>query len=181
MKPASIMLTLAQALRAPTPETCDPLRLPPLRSRFFMIAFPLGGTTEISGCRCGSLSVGLPYVKPNAVQWPFGCRRGSASGHARAAPARCEARACPPSGKLRPMRTRSTVKLVREGGFLARAPVALVEDGTAWSPYLTSADCRKLDAVRLALRRGDFAAAVRHGRVFQMKLIADYPLPEGEA
>jgi hypothetical protein len=54
------------------------------------------------------------------------------------------------------MRTRSTVKLVREGDFLAEVPVALVENDTAWLPYLTIEDATKLDEVRL----GRSAAAI---------------------
>jgi hypothetical protein len=58
----------------------------------------------------------------------------------------------------------------RAAGFLAEA--ALTEDDTAWSPTLTPADCRKLDEVRLALRRRDLPAAARHARLFAMKQIA---------
>jgi hypothetical protein len=42
----------------------------------------------------------------------------------------------------------------------------LIEDDTAWSPYLSPDDARKLDAVRQALRRGDIAEAAKHDRVF---------------
>ena len=34
--------------------------------------------------------------------------------------------------------------------------------------YLSLDDAKKLDAVRLALRAGDVAAAARHGRVFEL-------------
>jgi hypothetical protein len=33
-------------------------------------------------------------------------------------------------------------------------------------------DARKLDAVRLALRRGDIAEAAKHGRVFKLTPVA---------
>jgi hypothetical protein len=33
-------------------------------------------------------------------------------------------------------------------------------------------DAKKLEAVRLALRRGDVAEAAKHGRVFELKPIA---------
>jgi hypothetical protein len=46
--------------------------------------------------------------------------------------------------------------------------VELIEDNTAWSPYLSPADVSKLDAVRVALRRGDIAEASKHGRVFTL-------------
>jgi hypothetical protein len=65
--------------------------------------------------------------------------------------------------------TRKTTKLIHEGKYAAEVPVELVEDDTAWSPYLTPEDVRKLDAVRLALRRGDLAEASKHGRVFELR------------
>lgn len=37
------------------------------------------------------------------------------------------------------------------------------------SPYLSPEDVRKLDTVRLALRRGDVAEAAKHSRVFELK------------
>jgi hypothetical protein len=61
--------------------------------------------------------------------------------------------------------SKKTTKLVREGNYTADVPVELIEDDTAWSPYLSIDDVRKLDAVRLALRRGDVAEASRYGRV----------------
>jgi len=57
-------------------------------------------------------------------------------------------------------------------GAAAEVPVELIEDDTAWSPYLTPEDIRKLDTVRLALRRGDIAEAAKHGRVFELKPVA---------
>jgi hypothetical protein len=64
--------------------------------------------------------------------------------------------------------TRKRTKLVHEGKYAAEVNVELIEDDTAWSPYLSPADTRKLDAVRLALRRGDIAEAAKHGRVFEL-------------
>lgn len=66
------------------------------------------------------------------------------------------------------MTTRRTRKLIREGKYAAEVPVELIEDETAWSPYLSLDDAKKLDAVRLALRAGDVAAAAKHGRVFEL-------------
>ena len=66
------------------------------------------------------------------------------------------------------MTTRRTNKLIREGKYAAEVPVELIEDETAWSPYLSLDDAYKLDAVRLALRAGDVAAAAKHGRVFEL-------------
>ena len=38
--------------------------------------------------------------------------------------------------------------------------------------YLPAADVRKLDDVRLALRRGDLKAAAKLGRVFELRPVA---------
>lgn len=67
---------------------------------------------------------------------------------------------------------RKTIKLVHEAGYAAEVEVTLVEDGHEWSPYVEPADVRKLDEVRLALRRGDLKAAARLARIFELKPIA---------
>jgi hypothetical protein len=64
--------------------------------------------------------------------------------------------------------TRTRSKLIHEGKYAAEVPVDLIEDDTAWSPYLSPDDVRKLDTVRLALRRGDIAEASKYGRVFEL-------------
>jgi hypothetical protein len=69
--------------------------------------------------------------------------------------------------------TRKTVKLIHEGHYAAEVPVELIEDDTGWSPYLSVEDAKKLDTVRLALRRGEIAEAAKHGRVFELKPIAN--------
>ena len=63
---------------------------------------------------------------------------------------------------------RKSSKYVHEGKYAAEVPVDLIEDDTAWSPYLSPDDARKLDTVRLALRRGDIAEAAKYGRVFEL-------------
>jgi hypothetical protein len=65
-------------------------------------------------------------------------------------------------------KARQKTKLVREGKYAAEVAVEVIEDNTAWSPYLSPADVRKLDAVRVALRHGDIAEASKHGRVFAL-------------
>jgi len=67
---------------------------------------------------------------------------------------------------------RKRTKFIHEGKYAAEIPVELIEDDTAWSPYLTPEDVRKLDAVRLALRKGDIEAAAKHGRVFELTPVA---------
>ena len=68
--------------------------------------------------------------------------------------------------------TRSSREFIHEGKYAAEIPVELIEDGTAWSPYLTPTDITKLDTVRLALRRGDVAEAAKYGRVFELTPVA---------
>jgi hypothetical protein len=64
--------------------------------------------------------------------------------------------------------TRIRTRLIHEGKYAAEVPVELIEDDTAWSPYLSPEDVNKLDTVRLALRRGDVATASKYGRVFEL-------------
>jgi hypothetical protein len=58
------------------------------------------------------------------------------------------------------------------GRYAAEIPVELIEDDTRWSPYLSPEDAKMLDAVRLALRRGDIVEAAKHGRVFELTPVA---------
>ena len=69
-------------------------------------------------------------------------------------------------------RTRASKKFIHEGKYAAEVPVELIEDDTAWSPYLSPDDVRKLDNVILALRRGDIGEAAKYGRVFELKPVA---------
>lgn len=68
--------------------------------------------------------------------------------------------------------TRPSKEFIHEGKFAAEVPVDLIEDETAWSPYLSPDDARKLDAVRLALRRGDLSEAAKYGRIFELTPVA---------
>jgi hypothetical protein len=68
--------------------------------------------------------------------------------------------------------TKKRTKLIHEGKYAAEVPVELIEDDTAWSPYLSPEDVRKLDTVRLALRRGDIAEAAKFARVFELTPVA---------
>lgn len=68
--------------------------------------------------------------------------------------------------------TRKSLKLIHEGKYAAEVPVELIEDETAWSPYLAPEDVRKLDTVRLALKRSDVAEAAKYGRVFELTPVA---------
>jgi hypothetical protein len=65
-----------------------------------------------------------------------------------------------------------SVKLVREGTYIAEVEVTLIEEAHPWAPFLSRDDIRKLDEVRLALRRGDLKAAAKLGRVYELKPVA---------
>jgi hypothetical protein len=68
------------------------------------------------------------------------------------------------------MRTRRTVEFVHVGKYAAEVPVELIEeDGeSGWSPYLSFADAKKVEAVRLALEGGDVAEAAKVARVYEL-------------
>ncbi len=68
--------------------------------------------------------------------------------------------------------TRKSTEFIHEGKYAAEVPVELIEDGTAWSPYLSPEDAHKLDAVRLALRQGDVAEDSKYARVFALMPLA---------
>ena len=70
------------------------------------------------------------------------------------------------------MRRRKKTKYVHEGQYVAEVNVDLIEDGGAWSPYLSIDDAYKLDDVRDALRRGDLVSASQYGRIFELRLVA---------
>jgi hypothetical protein len=74
--------------------------------------------------------------------------------------------------RLKENMTRKSTKFLREGGYAAEVPIELIEELGGWSPYLSIDDARKIEEVRLALRRGDVAPASRYGRVFEVTPIA---------
>lgn len=61
-----------------------------------------------------------------------------------------------------------TVEFVQAGAYAAEVPIDLIEDELGWSPRMSLADAEKLEAVRLALKRGNVATAAKHGRVFEL-------------
>jgi hypothetical protein len=70
------------------------------------------------------------------------------------------------------MNARKTTKLVHEGRYAGEVEVELLEDEHEWAPYLSLADAKKLDEMRLALREGNLKAAARLGRVYELKPVA---------
>ena len=61
---------------------------------------------------------------------------------------------------------------MREGQYAAEVEVELIVTGQGWSPYLSFEDGNKFDQVRLALRRGDLAAAAKLARVYELTPLA---------
>jgi len=66
------------------------------------------------------------------------------------------------------MTTRRQTKLLHEGSFLAEVDVELIESDDAWAPYLSPQEVRRLDDIRLSLRRGEVAAVAKIARVFRL-------------
>ena len=63
-----------------------------------------------------------------------------------------------------------TTEIVREGRYVAEVDVTLIETEGGWSPYLSLADASRLEAVSLALKRADIAAARQlGGRVYELR------------
>jgi hypothetical protein len=69
-------------------------------------------------------------------------------------------------------RIESLAKLVVEGVYAAEVDVELVHTRDEWSPCLSLSDAEKLDAVRLALKRGDLQTASTLARVFELIPVA---------
>jgi hypothetical protein len=67
---------------------------------------------------------------------------------------------------------RKSTELIHEGKYAAEVPVELHYSEESWSPTMSLDDARRLEAVRLALRRGDIAEASKHGRVFELTPVA---------
>ena len=70
------------------------------------------------------------------------------------------------------MSMRSRTKYIHEGKYVAEVAIELVEDDSAWSPYLSLDDAEKLDDVRAALARGDVVTASKLARVYTLQPVA---------
>jgi hypothetical protein len=66
------------------------------------------------------------------------------------------------------MSSKETTRLVHVGEFVAEVLVTLIVSDDEWSPYLSVEDAKKLDAVRVALKRQDLRDASRYARVFRL-------------
>jgi hypothetical protein len=69
-------------------------------------------------------------------------------------------------------RERTTIKHIHEGNLAADVAITLHYDQTGWDPTIDRGDVEKLDRVRLALRRGDVAAAAKEAKVFELMPLA---------
>lgn len=63
-------------------------------------------------------------------------------------------------------------QFIREGRYAAEVEVTIINDDSPWSPIVAKEDVFKTDRVRLALRRGDVAAAAKEAKVFEMLPLA---------
>jgi hypothetical protein len=70
------------------------------------------------------------------------------------------------------MRTYRKTKFIHEGQYAAEIEVDVIQDETAFSPYLSLDDARRMDFVRGALRRGDLQAAGSEAKVYVLQPIA---------
>lgn len=59
-------------------------------------------------------------------------------------------------------------RFVHEGKYAAEVEIELHYSDESWSPTMSLDDAKKLETVRLALRRGDIAEASKYGRVFEL-------------
>jgi hypothetical protein len=68
--------------------------------------------------------------------------------------------------------TKKSIKLIHEGKYAAEVEIELHYSDDSWSPTMSGDDARKLEAVTLALRRGDVVEAAKYGRVFELTPVA---------
>lgn len=62
--------------------------------------------------------------------------------------------------------------LIEEGTYAARIEFREFDDGSGFGPLIEKEDAFKMDRVRLALRRGDLAAAAREAIVYELHPVA---------
>jgi hypothetical protein len=67
---------------------------------------------------------------------------------------------------------RKATELIHEGKYVVEVMIELNYSDESWSPTMSLDDAKKLEAVRLALKRGDIAEAAKYGRVFELTPVA---------
>jgi hypothetical protein len=69
--------------------------------------------------------------------------------------------------------TRKRTERIREGNYIAEFEITLHEDQQSpWSPFVDPEDVKMTDRIRLALRRGDVAAAAKEAQVYELLPLA---------
>ena len=67
----------------------------------------------------------------------------------------------------------STEKFIlHENGYAAEFEVATKDNASPWGPVVSKDDTFKADRIRLALRRGDIAAAAKEAKIYAVRLLA---------
>lgn len=69
-------------------------------------------------------------------------------------------------------RKRKLKEFVHEGKYAAEVAVELTYSDESWSPTMSLDDAKKLESVRVALRRGDLTEASKYSRVFELTPVA---------
>ena len=62
--------------------------------------------------------------------------------------------------------------LIHEGSYAAELTYEEFDDGSPYAPLVREEDILKIDRVRMALRRGDVAAAAKEAKVYELTLLA---------
>jgi len=70
------------------------------------------------------------------------------------------------------MKQPKNYRFIHEGNYVSEAEGGLLEDDTGWSPYLSVEDAYKLNHVRETLRWRDLESAMKYGRIYELRPIA---------
>lgn len=60
------------------------------------------------------------------------------------------------------------IRYIHEGDFAAEVLIHLESPHSAWGPYISPDDVRKMERVRKALREGDFPTASKLAKVYRL-------------
>ena len=69
-------------------------------------------------------------------------------------------------------RTQKTIKHIHEGKYAADVSITFRYDGYGWDTTIDREHVEKLERVRIALRRGDIAAAAKEAKVYELMPIS---------
>lgn len=67
---------------------------------------------------------------------------------------------------------KTKTKLVHEGQYIAEVPIEVEDIDQPWAPWVNVEEARKLDEVRLALRRNDIETAGKYGKIYRVTQVA---------